>query len=652
MTKLWALAFLGLVAAPGARVQEMPDWNKEAVALFSTLPIQDGGRVKPMRTFAEYALLQVNGRRKCATAPAALPWPLGRMIYPNRKPTEWLLDSLFFPERVGEYPMFLVEDSDAVAALGAAALGEKRGRYTYESLAPARARLLDLASMYAGKSEREFDTAQRQILHLAENLRAFERIVDVMAFAHGVFSIPPDTALAAIFDGRTPLRLSEVLGRAPHVHQRFAAIRNGEGDYDDDARARELDAFRALFDHLDEIRNGATAIALFPPSDDGASWLTVSDVVEAAFMPERDVTQAIAWLDRLEALAAARDDGEAFNAILRALHASIRARAEARGEYGRVELEAAFLNAKLFYRSLMLYIACFVLIALSWLMPRSRAMNVATAVALAVPTTLLVAGIAIRCVIRMRPPVTTLYETILFVTAVAVGIAFFIEWVNRQRVALAVGGLIGLFGMLLANKFELSHGKDTMPTMVAVLDTNFWLTAHVTTIVVGYGASLLAGAFAHIYVLARAVGIRSDRPEFYRSLTRMTYGVFCFGFLFTFAGTVLGGIWANESWGRFWGWDPKENGALLIVLWQLATLHARLGGYLREFGLHVAAVCCMAIVAFSWWGVNLLGVGLHNYGWTSGTMNALIVFWAFEGIVLAIAAATWIRGRAMAARGV
>ncbi len=98
-------------------------------------------------------------------------------------------------------------------------------------------------------------------------------------------------------------------------------------------------------------------------------------------------------------------------------------------------------------------------------------------------------------------------------------------------------------------------------------------------------------------------------------------------------GTVLGGIWANDSWGRFWGWDPKENGALLIVLWCLIILHARLGGYLREWGLHIASVLGAVVVAFSWWGVNLLGTGLHSYGFTDGIGGVVGMFYAFECVV-------------------
>ena len=123
------------------------------------------------------------------------------------------------------------------------------------------------------------------------------------------------------------------------------------------------------------------------------------------------------------------------------------------------------------------------------------------------------------------------------------------------------------------------------------------------------------------------------------------YGVLCFALLFSLIGTILGGIWANESWGRFWGWDPKENGALMICLWQLAILHAVRGQYIKEYGLHLTSIFGGVVVAFSWFGVNLLGVGLHSYGFTSGVARTLNVFYITEAVFIAIGAVLWVVGK-------
>ena len=130
-----------------------------------------------------------------------------------------------------------------------------------------------------------------------------------------------------------------------------------------------------------------------------------------------------------------------------------------------------------------------------------------------------------------------------------------------------------------------------------MLDTNFWLATHVVAITTGYAAMFLAGMLAIIYIV-RGVFTRSLNKETADSLARMTYGVVCFATLFSFVGTVLGGIWADQSWGRFWGWDPKENGAVLIVLWCAIILHARWGGFIRQRGLMVMAIFGNIVTSF------------------------------------------------------
>jgi len=624
MAALTAVGCLVTALAWPAHAQpSAPQWDKETLDLVASLPVQDGGRIKPLDTLASFKLLQINGRRKC-TGPDGS----------KRSSLEWFLDCLFYPEIARAYPIFLVQNADALVAAGAPPLGKRRGRYTYEQLAEVRQKIFEMARTYAGIPEKELDPTQRQALNLDRNMSAFEDLTAYLAFARHTFTVDTAASVAALFPGQSSVRLSDVLVQAGPLREHYHALSRGQDAPDAEARERDIEAVGGLFAQLEHVQTATTTIALFPPAEDGGQWLTVSDVIGEAFDEGTDVSAQLSWLRALEDMAEARDSAGPFRTALDGFRRGVTDRARARGEYDTIELEVTFYRAKLFYRSLVLYIMCFLLIAASWLLPGSRVMGKVAPAALCVPTALLVVGIVLRCIIRSRPPVTTLYETVLFVTAVTVVLALFAEYVSRQRIALAVGGILGVLGMLLANKYEVSNAEDTMPSMVAVLDTNFWLAAHVTTIIIGYAASLLSGALAHVYILAKVAGVKRDDPAFYKTLTRMVYGILCFGFLFTFAGTVLGGIWANESWGRFWGWDPKENGALLIVLWQLATLHARLGGYIRDLGVNMAAVAGAAIVAFSWWGVNLLGIGLHAYGFTSGTMNALLAYWAFEVLVI------------------
>jgi len=173
--------------------------------------------------------------------------------------------------------------------------------------------------------------------------------------------------------------------------------------------------------------------------------------------------------------------------------------------------------------------------------------------------------------------------------------------------------------------------------MQAVLDTQFWLATHVVIIAMGYAATFLAGLLGIIYIAKGLLTRSLSSPEERRLMSRLIYGVVCFAALFSFVGTVLGGLWADDSWGRFWGWDPKENGALIIVLWNALILHALWDNLIRDRGLAVLAVAGNIMTAWSWFGVNELGVGLHAYG--SSTGPVLLILSVAVAIHLAIIAA-------------
>jgi ABC-type transport system involved in cytochrome c biogenesis permease subunit len=207
--------------------------------------------------------------------------------------------------------------------------------------------------------------------------------------------------------------------------------------------------------------------------------------------------------------------------------------------------------------------------------------------------------------------------------------------------------------LLIAHNLAL--GGDTMEMMRAVLDTNFWLATHVVVVTLGYASTFVAGLLAILYVVlglftpklkeklgalkaagAQQVSAKGGQMELGKALSKMVYGIVCFATLFSFVGTVLGGIWADQSWGRFWGWDPKENGALLIVLWNAIFLHARWGGILRERGLMNMAVFGNIVTSFSWFGVNMLGIGLHSYGFMDAAFKWLMLFVGTQLVIIGL----------------
>src|SRR3954468_13283520 len=232
-----------------------------------------------------------------------------------------------------------------------------------------------------------------------------------------------------------------------------------------------------------------------------------------------------------------------------------------------------------------------------------------------------------------RPPVTNLYSSAIFIGWGATILGLVLERFWRNSIGLVVSASIGFITLIIAH--HLSLGGDTMEMMRAVLDSNFWLGTHVVVVTLGYASTFVAGFLAILYVV-RGVFTPSLTPAIGKSLGMMVYGIVCFATLFSFVGTVLGGIWADQAWGRFWGWDPKENGALIIVLWNALVLHARWGGLVRERGLMNLVIVGNIVTAWSWFGVNMLGIGLHSYGFTSAAFMWLTGFIVSQIVIIGI----------------
>ncbi|MCP4193208.1 MAG: cytochrome c biogenesis protein CcsA [Planctomycetaceae bacterium] len=286
--------------------------------------------------------------------------------------------------------------------------------------------------------------------------------------------------------------------------------------------------------------------------------------------------------------------------------------------------ETAFNEAAPFLVCAVFYVIAFVLLAFGWLGCRTT-MNRAAFWLLIFTFIIHTLALGARIYISGRPPVTNLYSSAVFIGWGAVLLALIIEALFRSGIASVIAAVSGFATLLIAHK--LAGDGDTFEVLQAVLDTQFWLATHVVTITFGYAATFLAGLLGVLYILG---GVMTPSLTKARGaeIARMIYGILCFAILFSFIGTVLGGLWADDSWGRFWGWDPKENGALIIVIWNALILHARWDGMVKERGLAVLSVVGNIVTAWSWFGVNELGVGLHSYGFTEGRLVAL------SGVVL------------------
>jgi len=187
-------------------------------------------------------------------------------------------------------------------------------------------------------------------------------------------------------------------------------------------------------------------------------------------------------------------------------------------------------------------------------------------------------------------------------------------------------------------------GKQFSP-LQPVLRDNFWLTIHVLTIVSSYAAGGLAWGLGILSLGHYLLGQYHDdgrggrqAPAACATLAGFIYKAMQVAVLLLAAGTILGGLWADVSWGRFWGWDPKEVWALVSLLAYLIVLHGRYAGWIGNFGLAAGSVLGAAVIGMSWYGVNfLLGAGLHSYGFGQGGQTEFFTFLGANVLLLVAA---------------
>jgi cytochrome c-type biogenesis protein CcsB len=388
---------------------------------------------------------------------------------------------------------------------------------------------------------------------------------------------------------------------------------------------------------------------------------------------------------------------EAFNAAVAAYQQWLAPRFDRELKKGRAEFY--YNDVTPFRPAMRIYLCAFVL-ALGALLTFSLAPNLSESLRRSAFYLVILAGLVhtfglvFRMVLEGRPPVTNLYSSAIFIGWGTMVLGLVLERIYRVGIGSVVASFAGFVTLVIAHNLAL--GGDTMEMLRAVLDTNFWLATHVVVITLGYASTFAAGLLAILYIflgvftplLNQKIGARAwtsphgaigaaviaeraqlasaqpaalplpkgegrgegelhdlsqspiangqSQTTLGSALTTMVYGIICFATLFSFVGTVLGGIWADQSWGRFWGWDPKENGALLIVIWNALILHVRWGDLLRDRGIMNLAVFGNIVTSFSWFGVNMLGIGLHSYGFMDAAFKWLMIFIGSQVFIIAL----------------
>ncbi|MBX2989291.1 MAG: cytochrome c biogenesis protein CcsA [Bdellovibrionaceae bacterium] len=226
-------------------------------------------------------------------------------------------------------------------------------------------------------------------------------------------------------------------------------------------------------------------------------------------------------------------------------------------------------------------------------------------------------GFGLRVYLAGRPPVSNMYETVVWVAWGAVLFAMILEALYKTRLILLAGAITGWLALVVADSAPVVLDPSLQP-LEAVLRSNYWLIIHVMTITISYAAFFLAFILGDVGLIYHLKNPRQHADKI-RGVVNAIYRCMQIGVAFLAPGIILGGVWADYSWGRFWGWDPKETWALIVLLGYLAVLHGRLSGWIKDFGLLITAVVTFSLVIMAWYGVNfVLGAGLHSYGFGAG----------------------------------
>ena len=499
---------------------------------FGLLAIQDGGRRKPIDTFARETLIRLTGR-STYTDKAGRKWT----------PNDFILSGLLETHDWPNEPMVLVSLGQVIEKLG---LDKTQRRFTFAQLTalPELNRLANEAHTLR-KAEKPLNRLQQEVMSVSERLALFANVMNGNAFL--IVPAPKSETDPWVL---------------PPEYSRY---------YSDEQ-------FAPIQIQLQTVASSYT-------NGDSFNFSRASNQLRDSL---RNLSPRIYPQDR------------------------------------QLRLEYFYNHFDGFYRAIWFYGLAFLVLLVAHLR-RTGAVLRSAGVAIAILGLAFHAtGIVLRCLIAGRPPVTNMYESIIWVSfAVSFfGMIFFARY--RTPVYLLAALPVTLIALLLVHQMPIAMPSSIDP-LVPVLRDNFWLTIHVLTITLSYAAFALAMGFGHILLFRYArdpEGARADAPMHF-----WLYRVLQLGVLLLAAGTILGGVWANYSWGRFWGWDPKETWALIALLCYIVTLHGRLAGWWTQFGLVVASVVCFLAVLMAWYGVNfVLGKGLHSYGFGIGGETYVATF--------------------------
>jgi ABC-type transport system involved in cytochrome c biogenesis permease subunit len=574
------------------------------MAGFGRLPVLLDGRIQPLDSVARNSLLSISGKSIVVVS-----------NMPPRSALEWLIETMTRPDDANQWKVFRIQHPDLEGLLGTERIGLEY--YSFNDLTnqfdsiSSQARKLLQAEANTPDMVKLRTPFQKDLVHLYNSVTLYVRLKSSLE-PEGTrdFQRELEVYQNSIGPGRAALEESQ------------------QGKTADQEDLQRIAEFFKRYSTLSELADPMIIPPL--PGQPRQDWRNIgADLMETLRSGQ---LQAAATNYAAMADAYHNNKPAQFNQAL----ANYRVWMQENGLYPELKKgsqEFFFNQIEPFYKSMVIYVAALLLGCIFWINLSEPVRRTGFAL-LVLAFVIHSLGLGFRIYLMGRPPVTNLYSSAIFIGWGACLFGIFLERIFKGGIGLVVAGFIGFATLIIAHHLALSG--DTMEMLQAVLDTNLWLATHVVVVTSGYASMFVAGILAIIYIV-RGFFTRTLTPDVAKTLGRMVYGIVCFATLFSFVGTILGGIWADQSWGRFWGWDPKENGALLIVLWNAVILHARWGGMIRERGLMAMAVFGNIITSFSWFGVNMLGIGLHSYGFMDKAFPWLVGFDISQVLLVALA---------------
>ena len=583
------------------------------------IPTQYGGRIKPLSSAAA-EVLEILSNKKFALSNEGHVYEPVHQTGKAIDATQWIMAVFAREEWVMDSPLIRIDAVETTTALGLKR--HKSNRYSFNQILDGISKIPTQVSKVIETKREDYTFEQSK---LAETL---DKII----------------TLRTLLRAYAPSLAPDVSGDSSAV---IASIRERQLDVND-VRSRSPIAIIPPLKDVPLKDIGVKPGEKAPPAKWDAFGPALFETVKLRTMGLETKTESVlSFMELEQAISADKKKPSKINALVSEFKSNVIKEFGPTIRVSKVPFEAWYEHFSPIWIASSLYVICGVIALFSFAFARQAFRRTAfwlCVITLLVHTTAIVS----RIYISERPPVVTLYSAAVFIGWAMVLFCTVTEILFPVSISVLVASVAGFLTLQVAHGLNIG---DSMPVLEAVLDTQFWLSTHVISVSLGYSATFVAG-FLGIGIVIATLLVRilprasKGASEAIPTLYRICYGVVCFGLFFSFVGTVLGGLWGDDSWGRFWGWDPKENGAMMIVLWNALLLHARWDKMIAALGFGILAVFGNIITAWSMFGTNLLGVGLHSYGFSKDTFDYLMYFALCQAIVIAVGIGLVLIGKA------